>query len=117
MALLAEVVPGDGIGMTCWPWRVTVLGIQPGADGMQARVSWRSPEGAEGITWLSRRALVRVFWDFRSQAARDRFDPGPVPVRDLAEAMARAQRDAGIGAPPGDDAMAALLAALERDPE
>jgi hypothetical protein len=111
---LLEVVPGDGIGMPAWPGRVTVLDVWPSDDGCLARVFWQAPDGAEGVTLLSERALVRCYWDFRSQATLPAFRPGPVPVRDVAAAMTAKQARAGIGAVP-EDALASLAALMTED--
>jgi hypothetical protein len=109
---LMEIVPGDGIGMPAWPGRVTVLDVWPSDDGNFARVFWRSPDGTEGSTWLPERALVRRYWNFQAQATLTTFQPGPVPVRDVAGAMAAAQVRAGIGAVPGDEELATVAALI-----
>lgn len=111
---LLEIVPGDMIDAPFYPGRVTVMDIVPSGDGLMARVFWTAPE-ADGVTWLSERALVRSVWDFRSRGTRPGFEAPASPVRDAVTAMTLAQYRGRTGVPVEDEALATLAARMRGD--
>jgi hypothetical protein len=111
---LLEAVPGDMIDIPAWPHRVTITEVRSSDDGVMARVFWASPL-ADGVSWLSERALVRCAWDFRSQATELAYRPDPSPFPAVIQAMTLAQHEAGIGVPLDDEALATLAALITED--